>query len=201
MTTRDLEYFKTQAEEKKICLDYALLWAKCGNNRNKLFELAMYGDSIVYVATSTYDNWGMSYDFILNYFNDYINSEIPFYYIEEKDLEGLSYQWKLQENNKHDELTANITHLCNCKGSEFIVGTDIAELYITNDSDVVLDFKEDCRFNIYLLNNSKVTLNNLGDGSKITIYDYNSTNTIVRGENSKGVMSIKQQIYNYNNGR
>ena len=72
-----------------LCAEYKNEWRKCGDDKEKLVKLVMRQQSLPYFITHCYQGKGLSKEYIIKNFSDFINGKRP---ILDADLvKGYSY--------------------------------------------------------------------------------------------------------------
>ena len=191
-TMNDLKHFKEEAVRRNLCVDYALMWAKCGNNKEKLFDLSLEPQAIPYIATSIYEGWGLSSDYIFNEFYDYINGRRIAENIS--DVEAATASLYVRYNlERMADLNESVIHICDCA---YILAQvkkfGVSQIHISNNSHVRLYTGGNNILSIYLYDTSIIDLGVLSKGDNITIYKY-SDNAFVKFKKGEGKIKFKKK--------
>lgn len=166
---KDIDYFKQNAIDKNLCVEYALKWAKI-KDKESLFALACVPQSCGYIARSIYEGWGVSIDYIINEFGDYINGKYVVNNLDGvKDATGAMY---IKYNGKIDTPLCDITQFIGCEGTYIHIADGSAvTLHISNSSDIKLSLGN-CNVRIYLYDESTVDLGDISKDTKVSIAHY-----------------------------
>ena len=162
-----------------LCEEYKAAWRACGDDKEKLVKLAMRQQSIPYVCHACHENLGLSKQYILDNFGDYINGKTLF---DADGVDGYSYQ--LYVGFKDDFVaSADVTSLMWC--SSPLIQIDACKcplFYISNDSDVRFALDGYNSIRIYLFDDSKVTIEDADESCDVLIYKYNSRAEVELGK-------------------
>lgn len=152
-----------------LCREYSDEFNKKLNDKAELVSLSLRQQSIPYFATACKQGWGLTTDYICNEFAEYINGR---HTAKDCDcVEGYTYQlWcKSEEDCLVD---CNVIHLMSCKNRVTIQKTKCPILYISNSSNITLNFEGYNSIMVYLFDDSNITINNNADDISVTIYKY-----------------------------
>lgn len=163
-----------------LCGEYKGYWQAAGNDKKKLVTLAMAQQSIPHLATYCYNGNGLTKDYILNNFKDYINGKTPI--LDADGVEGYTYALYIAEN-RILKPSADVSHLMWCKDITLqIKATKCPFLYISNNSDVKLSLDGFNNVKIYLFDESSLTIDDADETCSATIYKYSDKCTVKYGK-------------------
>lgn len=163
-----------------LCDEYKSLWRACGNDKEKLVRLAMRQQAIPYFATYCNKGKGVTKGFIKRTFAEYINGRTV------KDCDGVDgYEYGLYVDYPDEDLdvTCDVSHIMWCVGTNVIVHeTSCVTLYVSNSSNVHLVCDGFNNVTVYLFDRSKVTVEELSDDSRVTVYRYSGNAKVEKGQ-------------------
>lgn len=172
---------------RNLCNEYRSLFRKDLNNKDELMRLCMRQQSIPYMATSCYEKWGLSMDYIISEFNEYINGKYTVYNCD--GVNGYSYQlWCL--NRDPIIVESDITHIMGCDCDINIPITKCPTIYISNNSHTNLKTKGYNSIRIYLFDESRIDIDSLDKNSNLLIYKYSPNCNIITTEKCEGKIKI-----------
>ena len=111
MVEHNLLHFYKNSLLRDLCSEYNKEWKACKEDREKLMQLALQQQSIPYMATSTYEGWGMSVDFLKREFADYINGKHTFNDVD--GVDGYTYSMWV-DNHDYISLKEDVSHFVQC---------------------------------------------------------------------------------------
>ena len=154
---------------KNLCSEYSNEWNALKYNKRKLFDLSLRQQSLPYMATSTFNGWGLSVDYICNNFMDFINGK--YIGVDCDGVHGYTYERYCKYDNTFT-IHSDVVDIMKCNCSINIEKTKCPTLYINNSSCVSIDCEGFSSIRIYLFDNSVVKLNNIDEDSCVLIYKY-----------------------------
>jgi hypothetical protein len=194
----ELLYFKKNAMLGKIsgqplCEEYKAALRKCGNDKEMLMKLALSQQSLPYLSHACYEHMGLSKGYILSNFGEFVNGKRTF-----NDVEGVNgYTYQMYVGYSRDfDITADITNIMWCNSPQIVVNASkCPTIYISNKSDVHL-VCDGCNYvNIKLFDESKVTIEDAPEDSKIIIYKYSDDCEVKEGKfNFSEIKEFKKEL-------
>lgn len=171
-----------------LCADYKSALRQCGDDKEMLVRLALQQQSLPYLSHACYANLGLTKEYILDNFGDYINGKRTF-----DDVEGVNgYKYQLYVAFKGNfKAVADVTSLMWCDNTIVNVETSKCPLfYISNKSEVhyVLDGFNSIR--IYLFDESKVVIDDADETCDVIVYKYGNRATVEIGKYCLGKVKI-----------
>lgn len=186
---KDLNYFKDNAVERSLCKDYALYWQQ-SKTKESLFSLALIPQSIPYIATSTYQGWGMSTDYLCVDFSEYINGKYIVKNLD--DVEGATASFYVSHNDHIITQIEDVMHFMDCKNLLlYIPNYKATQMHISNNSKIEVR----CGFgyiNIYMYDKSELDLGRIKNGCVVNVHKY-SPDCKVAYVNDGGVCHIRDK--------
>lgn len=163
-----------------LCMQYKQAWRACGNDKESLVKLALSQQSIPYFSHACYEHLGLTKEYILENFSEYINGERTFENIE--GVDGYTYQLYVGYD-KDFEITADVTSLMWCNGSQIVIEpTKCPTIYLSNRSNVHIVCEGFNTINIKLFDESKVTVQEFDEDSDVIIYKYSDKACVELGK-------------------
>ena len=163
-----------------LCEEYKAALRKCGNNKELLVRLALMQQSIPYLSHACYEKIGLSKEYILANFDEYINGKRTF-----EDVEGVGgYTYQLYVGYDKDfEITADVTSLMWCNDSQIVVEpTKCPTIYLSNRSNVHLVGEGYNTINIKLFDESELIVEDMDESSDVIVYRYSDNASIEEGK-------------------
>lgn len=164
-----------------LCDEYKGKWRACNGDKERLISLSMNQQAIPYFATYCRMGKGVSKDYILREFGEYING----YTIENADdIKG--YTYSLYVDYDHDKdlvVDKDVAHIMWTVGASVVIPqTKCPTIYVSNRSDVHIVCEGFNHFTLYLFDNSRVVLEELGEESYVLAYKYGSNCELIKGK-------------------
>lgn len=162
-----------------LCADFKSAWRRCGNDNEMLVRLALKQQSIPYLSHACYESMGLTKEYILNNFGELINGERTF-----EDVEGASgYTYQMYVGYDDDfDISADVTSIMWCNSSVVIPKTKCPILYVSNSSTIHITCDGYNCPHIYLFDDSKVTIDDADEDSKVVIYKYSDKAQVELGK-------------------
>lgn len=163
-----------------LCADFKSAWRKCGDDKEELVRLALQQQSIPFFVTACKNGLGLTKDYILENFGEFINGKRTFEDVE--GVKGYTYQLYVDHNQDFD-ITADVTSLMWCDSPQVVVpSTKCPTIYISNHSNVHLVGDGYNSINIKLFDKSKVTIEDLDENSEVVVYKYSDDAQVELGK-------------------
>ena len=163
-----------------LCADYKNEWRQCGTDKEKLVTLAMRQQSIPYLVTHCYNGKGLSKEYILKEFADYINGKRQIL-----DADGVAdYTYSLYvafDGILKADSDVLACMWCNSTSIE-IDAAKCPVIYIACGSQVHLCLNGYNAPRIYLFDDSKVFIDDADETCSVTIYNYSGKAGCVIGK-------------------
>lgn len=153
-----------------LCADYKNEWRGCGNDKEKLVKLVMRQQSLPYFITHCYNGKGLSKEYILREFPDFINGKRPI--VDADGVSGYTYSIYVAFNGickPDNDVIACMW--CNSINVE-IKHTKCPVIYVGCGSELHLTLDGYNSPKIYLFDDSKLYIDDADETCSITIYNY-----------------------------
>lgn len=176
---KEMFNFYKNALTENLCHDYKGLWQAANGDKEKLVRLALQQQSIPYFADFCYRGKGLSKDYILQEFGDYINGK----YIAQDcdDVDGYTYELYVDYNGILS-ISDDVSHIMWSNISQATVNAHKCPiLYISNNSTINLSTDGYNSVRIYLFDTSKVILDDIDEESEVLIYRYSDKCSVELG--------------------
>lgn len=170
-----------------LCDEYKTLWKNCHDDKEKLVSLCLQQQACPWFATMCYLGYGVTKDYLMEEYADYINGRRLL-----KDCDGVNgYTYALYCGYDDScELSADVAHFMWCDTTVGIGETKCPTIYISNQSDVSLVCDGYNSIRVYLFDESKLTLEDIPEGTEVTVYAYGSRCSVVNGKYAIGKIRV-----------
>ena len=154
------------------------MWSNCHGDKEKLTRLVLMQQSAPYFATFCYNGAGLSKDYCLREFGDYINGRI---FRDCDGVKGYSYAMYISPSEAV-EMHVDVAQILWSEDLEVTIPeTKCPTIYISNKSSVRLTLEGYSSARIYLFDESKVTIEDADDTCDVIVYKYSEKATVERG--------------------
>lgn len=153
-----------------LCADYKNEWRACNGDKDKLVKLVMRQQSIPYFITHCNNGKGLSKEYILNEFGDYINGNKVIF--DADGVEGYTYSLYVGYNGvcKPSE---DVIALMWCNDTTLEINkAKCSVIYVGCGSELHLVCDGYNSPKIYLFDDSKLVIDDADDTSSIIVYKY-----------------------------
>lgn len=152
-----------------LCKEWDKMWASCRDDKEKLMRLALMQQSFPHFATYCKNGKGLTKDYLLSEFKDYVNNHI-FYDCD--NVKGFSYEMFVAPQNGI-ELCVDVSYFLWAKDTVVTIPkTKAPKIYISNGSIVYLSLDGFNSPVISLYDNSEVIIDDADENSNIIVYRY-----------------------------
>ena len=186
--SRDYLNFLKDAYSNGLCNEYKDELRRCHEDKLELMRLAMRQQSIPFVATKMFEGV-VKKDYLLNTFGDYLNG----YVLKDCDnVKDYTYTWYVGYDYANDiEVKTDVVHIsCTDSAQVVVEQTKCPTLYISNNSKVNLVCEGYNSVRVYLLDNSKLVIDDIDEESTVTIYKYSDKCEVEQGKFCFGKVKI-----------
>lgn len=175
----EMMFFQKNALLNNLCGEWKNMWKACKNNKEKLVRLSLMQQSIPFFASYCYNGNGLSKDYILGEFKDYINGKI----LQDCDnVKGYSYRLFVGYTDDIRE-QADVTHLMWSDIPIYVVERyKCPILYISNKSTVSLIADGYNYIRVYLFDESELVIEDLDEESTVIVYKYSDKCKVTKGK-------------------
>lgn len=178
--SKDFLNFLKDAYSNGLCNEYKDELRRCHEDKLELMRLAMRQQSIPFVATKMFEGV-VKKDYLLNTFGDYLNG----YVLKDCDnVKDYTYTWYVGYDYANDiEVKTDVVHIsCTDSAQVVVEQTKCPTLYISNNSKVNLVCEGYNSVRVYLLDNSKLVIDDIDEESTVTIYKYSDKCEVEQGK-------------------
>lgn len=161
--------FRRNANIANLCKEWDGMWAACHNDKEKLMRLVLMQQSAPYFADFCYRGYGLSKEYCLKEFSDYINGCV---FNDCDQVEGYTYGMFI-DPPESVYLRIDVSQFLWCNNTNVIIpNTRCPILYISNKSNVRLVLDGFNSPKIYLFDESILTIDDADETCSATIYKY-----------------------------
>lgn len=175
----EMMFFQKNALLNNLCGEWKNMWKACKNNKEKLVRLSLMQQSIPFFASYCYNGNGLSKDYILGEFKDYINGKI----LQDCDnVKGYSYRLFVGYTDDIRE-QADVTHLMWSDIPIYVVERyKCPIIYLSNKSTVSLIADGYNYIRVYLFDESELVIEDLDEESTVIVYKYSDKCKVTKGK-------------------
>ena len=170
-----------------LCTEYKGRWRAAHNDKERLLCLSLCQQSIPHVATFAYAGKGVTKEYVMVNFKDYINGYTVW------DADGVKgYSYGLFVGKTDAMADKDVCSLMWFDGDVNVPQTRCTTLYVSNKSHVRLVCDGFSSVRVYLFDESTVTLDDVDDETSVIIYRYGRRANVEIG---KYCLSDKVRIF------
>lgn len=181
MVMDEMTSFRKNALLGNMCKEGKDAWFACHGDKEKLVSLCLEQRFIPFFCTYCSEGKGLSKDYILSEYADYINDKKVLY-----DCDGVhGYSYGLFVDYKADIVVLNVdvAHFMFCDGITISVQeTKCPILYISNHSNTRICCDGYNSIKIYVFDDSKVEITDLDKDSSVIVYRYSDDACVNKGD-------------------
>ena len=170
-----------------LCGDYKAAWRACGNDKEMLVKLALKQQSTPYLSYACKHNLGLSKEYILREFGDYINGKKVFENLD--GVDGYTYELFVGHSGQID-VRCDVTSFMWTQSDIVIPETKCPTLYVSNGSNIHVTCDGYNSPLIYLFDDSCVTVYDADEDSRITVFKYSGESQVIMGKYCLGNVKI-----------
>lgn len=177
---QDLFNYYKHALSNGLCSEYKGRWRACHDNKEQLVKLVMAQQSLPHFIHYCYNGMGLSKEYIQETFGDYINGNAVI-----NDADGVDgYTYSLYVGFKGDfKAAVDVLSLMWCNNTNVTVETSKCPvIYVGAGSHIHLSLDGYNCPHIYLFDDSKVTIDDTDEDSKVVIYKYSDKAQVELGK-------------------
>lgn len=164
-----------------LCAEYKSAWRQCGDDKEMLVRLVMKEQSLPFFFAHCYQNKGLSKEYILSEFSDYINGK----YVG-IDVDGVIGNYKTELYvGYNDNLSVSddvLATMWSTIPSMEIPTCKAVKIYCACGSEVHLSCDGYNSVIVMLFDDSKIILDDVDEDSNITIYKYSDKASVELGK-------------------
>lgn len=171
-----------------LCSDYKAAWRACGNDKEMMVRLALKQQAQPYLGHACYEKIGLTKDYIMKNFSEYINGNRTFNDVE--GVEGYTYQLYVGFDGI---LSVSVDVLsmmwCSCEEVE-IEASKTPVLYLSNKSNINLVLNGYNSPIVYLFDESVLNVYDADETCKVTVYKYSDKASVEEGKFCFGKVNV-----------
>lgn len=174
-----------------LCADYKAKWSKCHNDKEKLVKMVMSQQALPYYLSHCYNGYGLSKEYVLDYFADYINGKYTGI-----DVDGVQGDYKTQiyaGYNDSIEESLDVIAFQWCNSTLITPQCKAIKLYVGCSSEIHVECEGYNSLVVMLFDDSTVWLDDIDEDSSIIIYRYSPDAKVEVG---RFCFSDKVRIFN-----
>lgn len=175
----EMLYFRKNALLANLCKEWSNKWAACHDDKEKLMRLVLMQQSAPYFADFCYRGKGLTKDYCKREFSDYINGRI---FNDCDTVKGFSYAMYIDAPTGL-KIVSDVAQFLWCDNVDVTIPkTKCPILYVSNSSTIHLSLDGYNCPHIYLFDDSKVTIDDADEDSKVVIYKYSDKAQVELGK-------------------
>lgn len=174
-----------------LCADYKNQWRSCNDDKDALVKLVMQQQSIPYFITHCYNGKGLSKEYILRTFEEYINNNSEKAIIRDADgVQGYIYSLYVAFKGVF-KAAVDVLLFMWCSNTHMVIqASKCPILYVGANSTIHITCEGYNCPKIYLFDDSKVVIDDMDEESKVVVYKYSKSAKVEAGKYCLG--TIKQ---------
>lgn len=164
-----LETYYKNSLLANLCGEYKKKWRKLKGDKEGLVRMSLCQQSVPHLVTFAYEGKGLTKDYLLSEFKDYINGVI---HHDCDEVEG--YDYALYVGYEEDiAVKVDVLSLMWCEDTRVIVPTYKAPvIYVSNKSKVNLVCDGFSYVRVYLFDESELTISDTDEHTDVIVYKY-----------------------------
>lgn len=172
-----------------LCEEYKSEWQGCHGDEEKLMRLALRQQSIPHLVTYAVNGRGVTKELLLSRFKDYVNGHV---FNNCDCVDGYTYSMFVDYPYDNDiRLEVDVSVYMWCRDTYVTVPmTKCPLLYVSNHSDIHLSLDGYSTVIIYLFDDSKVTIEESDELSKVNVYSYSEDTVVEQGKHCLGNVRV-----------
>lgn len=170
-----------------LCNDYVNRWRRCGDDKENLVGLALCQQSLPYLSHACHSGLGVSKEYILENYGEYINGNRVFH-----DADGVDgYTYELYVGFDGDIRTVTDVVACMwCNAAMTIGASKCPTVYACNGSEIHLSLDGYNSVRVYAFDDSRVVVDDADDTCDVIVYKYSNTADVGTGKFFLGNIKI-----------
>lgn len=163
-----------------LCAEYKAEWRACGDDKEKLFNLAVRRQSIPYVMAHAHEGVGLTKEYLGEEFADFINGAYT-----AKDVDGVKGDYTTQMFSNYKGNLYEMADTTAFMWSEVditLAGCKCPVLYVGCSSEVHLFLDGYNSVHVYLFDDSKLYVEDSDESCEVVVYKYSEGVEVVRGK-------------------
>jgi hypothetical protein len=176
----EMIFFQKNALLNNLCGEWKNKWKACKNNKEKLVRLSLMQQSIPFFASYCYNGSGLSKDYILGEFHDYINGVVHY---DCDNVKGYSYRLYVGWVKHSIREQSDVTHFMWSNAPLYVIEKyKCPTLYISNKSKVCVSCDGYNYVRVYLFDESELGIDDLDEESVVIVYKYSDKCKVTQGK-------------------
>ena len=152
-----------------LCKEWDKMWASCRDDKEKLMRLALMQQSIPHIFTYSYQGKGLSKEYLLEDFKDYINGRV-FYDCD--NVQGYTYQLNV-DLKKDWTITTDVSAFMYCEDRIVTIPQcKCPTIYVGCTSDIHLALDGFNSVRVHLYDDSRLVVEDADEESNVIVYRY-----------------------------
>lgn len=179
-----------------LCADYKNEWRGCGQDKDKLVRLVMRQQSLPYFITHCNDGKGLSKEYILETFQEYINNDEKAVIKDADNVSGYTYNLYVAFDGIF-KAAADVLAFMWCSNTNVTIqSVKSPVLYVGCNTTLHIDCEGYNSPYIYLFDNSKVILDNVDETCKVVVYKYSDDAQVIIGDDctSEQIKEFRKEL-------
>lgn len=161
--------FRRNALLADLCKEWDGMWTACHNDKEKLMRLVLMQQSAPYFADFCYRGKGLTKDYCLQEFGDYLNGRV---FNDCDHVKGYTYAMFI-DPPMDVEMNMDVAQFLWCDNTNIVIPqTKCPTLYISNKSKIHLSCDGYNSVKVYLFDESTLYLDDIPEESNVIIYRY-----------------------------
>lgn len=153
-----------------LCAEYKTKWRQCGDDKEKLVRMVMSQQALPFFFAHCYNNKGLSKEFIMDYFKDYINGAYT-----GTDTDGVDGDYKTQLYVGYNDDVSERMDVASfqwCKNTLIMPQCKATKLYVGCGSELHLECEGYNSVVVMLFDDSTLFLDDIDEDSSVVVYNY-----------------------------
>lgn len=174
----EMLYFRKNALLANLCKEWSNKWAACHDDKEKLMRLVLMQQSAPYFADFCYRGKGLTKDYCKREFSDYIGR----IFNDCDNVKGFSYAMYIDAPTGF-KIVSDVAQFLWCDNVDVTIPKiKCPILYVSNSSTIQITCDGYNCPHIYLFDDSKVTIDDADEDSKVVIYKYSDKAQVELGK-------------------
>lgn len=167
----ELSFYRKNSILANLCKDWNGRWAACHGDKDKLMRLVLARQAAPHFATFCYNGAGLSKEYCLREFGDYVNGRI---FNDVDGVEGFT-SCMYVDASESLKIASDTTQLLWCDNVDVTVpATKCPALYISNRSVINLNLEGFNIVSVYLFDESVLNVEDADQTCEVIVYKYSS---------------------------
>lgn len=172
-------FFRKNAILGGLCQEWDSMWGACKGNKERLMNLVLMQQSAPYFASFCYNGAGLSKDYCIREFGQYINGRV---FHDCDQVKGYTYGMYIGASQA-TEMALDVSQYLWCDDMcVTIPQCKCPRLYISNKSCIHLTLEGYNTVWVYLFDESELVIDDADETCKVIVYRYSNKATVERGK-------------------